>query len=186
MFRRRRFCSASSKEIFSSWPASALVDGRENRFGQFGGFLQTRRQFDAADGLRFFDILSSRCRKDSRARCTRWRAASLFSRSSSGARVARRTAANFSATDRRPWRADGSARARKISRTRNSEICVSTSPLRGMPLGMMTSKAEMRSLATSRKASPRSKTSRTLPERIFLMPGRSSCRIGSFAQCVEK
>ena len=30
------------------------------------------------------------------------------------------------------------------------EICVSTSPLRGMPLGMMTSKAEMRSLATMR------------------------------------
>ena len=29
------------------------------------------------------------------------------------------------------------------------EICVSTSPLRGMPLGMMTSKAEMRSLATN-------------------------------------
>src|ERR1039458_4427399 len=59
------------------------------------------------------------------------------------------------------------------------EICVNTSPLRGMPLGMMTSKAEMRSLATSRKLSPRSKTSRTLPERTFLMPGRSSWRIGA-------
>src|ERR1017187_8598719 len=59
------------------------------------------------------------------------------------------------------------------------EICVSTSPLRGMPLGMMTSKAEMRSLATSRKLSPRSKTSRTLPERTFLMPGRSNWRIGA-------
>ena len=56
------------------------------------------------------------------------------------------------------------------------EICVSTSPLRGMPLGMITSKAEMRSLATSRKRSPRSNTSRTLPERTFLMPGRSSCQ----------
>ena len=50
-----------------------------------------------------------------------------------------------------------------------------------MPLGMMTSKAEMRSLATSSRASPRSKMSRTLPLRSFLMPGKSSCRIGSFA-----
>ena len=40
--------------------------------------------------------------------------------------------------------------------------------------------AEIRSLATSRKLSPRSKTSRTLPERTFLTPGRSNCRMGSF------
>src|ERR1700761_1294008 len=45
-----------------------------------------------------------------------------------------------------------------------------------MPLGMMTSKAEMRSLATKRRLSPRSKISRTLPLLIFLMPGSSSCR----------
>ena len=36
------------------------------------------------------------------------------------------------------------------------EICVSTSPLRGMPLGMMQSNAEMRSVATMSSESPRS------------------------------
>src|SRR2546423_9641023 len=38
----------------------------------------------------------------------------------------------------------------------------------------MTSKADRRSVATKRSVSPRSKTSRTLPERSFAMPGRSS------------
>src|ERR1039458_2508824 len=66
------------------------------------------------------------------------------------------------------------------------EICVSTSPLRGMPLGMITSKAERRSVATNSKRSPRSKTSRTLPLLSFLTPGKSSCRTVSlfeFAMC---
>src|ERR1051325_4236522 len=60
------------------------------------------------------------------------------------------------------------------------EICVSTSPLRGMPLGMMQSKAEMRSVATSRRRSPRSNISRTLPLFIFRTPGKSSWSNGSF------
>src|SRR3954470_22727058 len=45
-----------------------------------------------------------------------------------------------------------------------------------MPLGMTQSKAEMRSLATKRKASPRSKISRTLPLFSFGIPGRSSVK----------
>ena len=43
-------------------------------------------------------------------------------------------------------------------------IWVRTMPLPGMPSGKITSNAESRSLATSSKASPRSKISRTLPE----------------------
>src|SRR5713226_3977773 len=38
----------------------------------------------------------------------------------------------------------------------------------------MTSNAEIRSVATKSKISPRSKTSRTLPLRSFLIPGRST------------
>ena len=55
-----------------------------------------------------------------------------------------------------------------------------TSPLRGMPLGMMQSKAEMRSVATKSRRSPRSNTSRTLPLLSLRRPGRSSWRSGSF------
>src|SRR5205823_5533897 len=60
------------------------------------------------------------------------------------------------------------------------EIWVSTSPFRGMPLGMMQSKAEMRSLATSSKRSPKSNISRTLPLFTLRMPGKSSSSNGSF------
>src|SRR6266513_2437959 len=42
----------------------------------------------------------------------------------------------------------------------------------------MTSKAESRSVATKRSVSPRSKTSRTLPERSLGMPGSSRLRNG--------
>src|SRR6185295_18377635 len=45
-------------------------------------------------------------------------------------------------------------------------IWVRMAPLPGMPSGRMTSKAESRSVATSSRASPRSKISRTLPEAI--------------------
>src|SRR5712692_11445173 len=45
----------------------------------------------------------------------------------------------------------------------------------------MTSKAERRSVATKRSASPRSKTSRTFPLRSFLIPGRSRNDCGEAA-----
>src|SRR5205807_1591125 len=45
-----------------------------------------------------------------------------------------------------------------------------------MPLGITTSKAEIRSLATKRRLSPRSKISRTLPVLTFWTPGRSTCK----------
>src|SRR5262245_11906389 len=44
-----------------------------------------------------------------------------------------------------------------------------------MPFGMMQSNAEIRSVATNSKRSPKSKTSRTLPLLTFLTPGKSSC-----------
>jgi hypothetical protein len=62
---------------------------------------------------------------------------------------------------------------------------VSTSPLRGMPLGMMQSKAEMRSVATNSNASPRSKISRTFPLLSFLIPGNSNCSSGSFSVGID-
>ena len=46
--------------MFSSWPVSALVAGREDRLGQLAGFLQAGRQLDAADGLRFLVFLPAR------------------------------------------------------------------------------------------------------------------------------
>src|SRR5438034_10901806 len=55
----------------------------------------------------------------------------------------------------------------------NAEIWLSTAPLCGMGSGRITSKAEMRSVATKRSVWPRSKTSRTFPLRIFFIPGRS-------------
>src|SRR6202023_1260523 len=51
-----------------------------------------------------------------------------------------------------------------------------TAPFCGIGSGRMTSKAERRSVATKRSVSPRSKTSRTLPERSFGMPGSSRSR----------
>src|SRR5688572_24695175 len=60
------------------------------------------------------------------------------------------------------------------------ESWVSTSPLRGMPLGITQSKAGMRSEATNRKESPRSKISRTLPLFSLGIPGSSRVKTGSF------
>src|SRR5687768_13675785 len=53
-------------------------------------------------------------------------------------------------------------------------IWVRIAPLPGIPSGKTTSKAESRSVAESRSASPRSKISRTLPEAIR---GKRSCSI---------
>src|SRR5580765_1591202 len=50
-----------------------------------------------------------------------------------------------------------------------------------MPLGIITSKAEIRSEATKSRRSPRSKISRTLPLLSFLIPGRVSSSKGSLA-----
>ena len=44
----------------------------------------------------------------------------------------------------------------RIRSNQKSEICVRTSPLRGTPQGMTTSKALIRSVATKSSASPRS------------------------------
>ena len=55
-------------------------------------------------------------------------------------------------------------------------ICVSRIPLPGTPLGIMESNAEMRSVATIKSSSPRSKFSLTLPFAIFLK-GRLSTDI---------
>src|SRR5690348_10207597 len=49
-----------------------------------------------------------------------------------------------------------------------------------MPLGMMQSKAEMRSVATKSKRSPRSKISRTFPLLSFLNPGSSKSNKAPF------
>src|SRR5215471_4877219 len=48
----------------------------------------------------------------------------------------------------------------------------------------MTSKADIRSVTTKSSVSPRSNTSRTLPLRSFLIPGRSSEDCGDV--CIEK
>ena len=50
---------------------------------------------------------------------------------------------------------------------------MSTSPLRGIPFGMIQSKAEIRSVATNSKRLPKSKISRTLPLLILRTPGKS-------------
>src|SRR6266513_723324 len=55
----------------------------------------------------------------------------------------------------------------------NAEIWLSTAPLCGIGSGRITSKAEIRSVTTKSSVSPRSNTSRTLPLRSFLIPGRS-------------
>src|SRR5437879_7424358 len=55
----------------------------------------------------------------------------------------------------------------------NAEIWFSTAPLYGIGSGRITSKAEMRSVATKSSVSPRSKTSRTFPLRSFWIPGSS-------------
>ena len=56
---------------------------------------------------------------------------------------------------------------------------MSTSPLRGMPLGITQSKAEMRSEATNKNSWPKSKTSRTLPLLTRQSTGNSSFNNGS-------
>ena len=43
-----------------------------------------------------------------------------------------------------------------VKSNQNSDICVSTRPLSGIPFGITTSKAEMRSVATIRSWLPRS------------------------------
>src|SRR5262245_38626254 len=48
-----------------------------------------------------------------------------------------------------------------------------------MPSGMMQSKAEIRSVGTIKKQSPRSNISRTLPLLIFFIPGRSRLSKGA-------
>src|SRR3954471_12893944 len=58
----------------------------------------------------------------------------------------------------------------------NAERDERTAPLCGIGLGRMQSKAEMRSLATKSRCSPRSKISRTLPLAILGMPGSSIWR----------
>src|SRR5215471_7158538 len=54
----------------------------------------------------------------------------------------------------------------------NREICVRTFPLSGMGVGITTSKAESRSVATMRSWSPRSYMSRTLPRAEVARPGK--------------
>src|SRR4029453_1345631 len=54
-----------------------------------------------------------------------------------------------------------------------AEIWLRTAPLCGIGSGRTTSNAESRSVTTNRRVSPRSNTSRTLPLRSFLNPGRS-------------
>src|SRR6266545_2767883 len=66
----------------------------------------------------------------------------------------------------------------------NSEIWLRTAPLCGIGSGRITSKAEMRSVATKSSVSPSSNTSRTLPLRSFLIPGRSI--EVSVAACMDK
>ena len=56
---------------------------------------------------------------------------------------------------------------------------VRTSPFRGIPLGITQSNAEIRSVATNRNASPRSKISRTFPLFSFGIPGRFRVKTGS-------
>src|SRR5205085_6851480 len=63
-------------------------------------------------------------------------------------------------------------------RNQKAEIWFRTAPLSGIGSGKMTSKAERRSVATKRRVSPRSKTSRTLPERNLGMPESSRLRNG--------
>src|SRR5437667_3405449 len=55
-----------------------------------------------------------------------------------------------------------------------------------MPLGMMQSNAEMRSVATISRQSPRSKMSRTLPLLTFLIPGKSMLSNGSANTGLER
>ena len=64
--------------MFSSWPASALVDGVKIGSGSSADSFKPGGQLDAADGLRFLVFLPAAARKDSRARCIRWPAASAF------------------------------------------------------------------------------------------------------------
>src|SRR4029453_18306196 len=65
----------------------------------------------------------------------------------------------------------------------NAEIWLSTAPLYGIGSGRITSKAEIRSVTTNSSVSPRSNTSRTLPLRSFLTPGRSIEDCGDV--CIE-
>src|SRR5438132_9543717 len=55
-----------------------------------------------------------------------------------------------------------------------------------MGSGKITSNAEIRSVATNSNVSPRSKTSRTLPLRNFLTPGRSTIDLRRFAFTIHR
>ena len=163
---------ARSNEIFSSWPASAFVAGvkigsgnSDDSWRPAGSLIpQTacrswysfhpeparypRTTHSMGSGLAFFTIMLRR--------------ASL---SANGCRLA--------GNESPSWETTWFGWKDSVWPNQKYEICVSTSPLRGTPLGRITSNAEIRSVATNNRLSPKSKTSRTLPLLSFLTPGRS-------------
>ena len=84
--RRRRASTASASVSGRSWPASALVVGREERLGQPLGLLQPGRQRAAPDRARLLVLAPRRARTGSRARRTRAGPAGSRARASPGPR----------------------------------------------------------------------------------------------------
>ena len=163
-----------------------LAGGGKDRLGQ--RVRQGAGRAAGTDRRRgpFPGIPSSPTRPDSRARCIppagAWRAGRSWTRPASCASNGRRDSGNSAKVAVTRWSAM-LPRARKWW-NQNAESCVSTRPLCGMGSGRTQSKAESRSVATSRKPSPpRSNTSRTLPERSLGMPGRSSVEISIGGHC---
>ena len=163
--RRRGRARSGSRRSVSSAPTSSamrveadvlvvallgLGGGREERLGQAVALAQAGRQRDAADGARRAGSPSSRCPRGSRARCTRPAGRARGGRSSSGRAARRRRPAN-SGGQRRDVRAEQvvGRPAPAVSANQKRDRPVSTRPLSGMGVGRTTSKALMRSLATS-------------------------------------
>ncbi len=78
---------------------------------------------------------------------------------SSGGSANGSSSAGVPSAKRRKWFGTTCA----VRSNHHADIWFSTLPLSGIPVGRMTSKAEMRSVATISSRSPRSYVSRTLP-----------------------
>ena len=167
--------------MFSSWPVSALVAGVKSGSGRREEFAQAGGQFDAADAAGSSGNPSSRSPTGSRARRIRWPTAAPFAPPCCAWPECWRE------TPTPAGRGSFGPAAKWLGamwRTRLNqkyESWVSTSPLRGMPLGITQSNADIRSVATNNKRSPKSKISRTLPLFNFLIPVNSNLSNGSLS-----
>ena len=133
-----------SKVMFSSWPDLRFRGGRENRLRQPVAFFRSVGQPDAAHGAALAILGPARARKIAADRRTRSARPRFCGRASSGLPMA----GSRSASGKRHLpHVDRDQVVRPSSRSnQKAEICVSTRPLSGMPVGKTQSKALRRSV----------------------------------------